>query len=54
MNKRPQAERCNHAQVHLHIRRQRKLGERMIGDHDRPRRVDLIATGLALIALAIF
>lgn len=53
MTKRPQAERCNRAQVHLHIRRQRALGERLIGDHDRPRRIDLLITGLTLIALAM-
>lgn len=47
-----QATRCNRAQVQLHIQRQRALGERMIGDTDAPRRLDLIATGLALIALA--
>jgi len=50
-----QATRANLAQVQLHIRRQRKLGERMIGDHDQPRGWELAASaffvGLALIGM---
>jgi hypothetical protein len=52
MSRRPQATKANRAQVLLHIRRQRRLGERMIGDWDQPTRLDLAVTGLALLALA--
>lgn len=48
---RPQATRARRAAVHLHMRRQHLLGERLIGDHDRPRRVELLATGLVLVAV---
>lgn len=47
----PAAERCTTNHVHLHIARQRKLGERMIADHDRPRRLDLIVSGVAFATL---
>lgn len=49
--RKPAAERCTDAQRELHVARQRHLGERMIGDHDRPRRLDLIVSGVAFIAL---
>lgn len=45
-----QAERDSAAQVELHLKRQKALGERMIGDHDKPGRWDLLAT-LAMIML---
>lgn len=50
-----QATRANQAQIQLHIRRQRTLGERMIGDNDNPRGWELAASafflGLALIGM---
>ncbi len=50
-----QATRANQAQVDQHIARQRKLGERMIGDNDKPRGWELAASafflGLALIGM---
>lgn len=51
MSRRPQATKANRAQVELHIRRQRALGERMIGDWDKPTRLELAVTGLALLAV---
>ncbi len=51
---RPQAERASKAQVDLHIQRQRALGELMIGDRDKPHPVELLATGLAILALLCF
>jgi len=55
MNNR-QAKRANTAQVQQHIQRQRDLGEKMIGGHDRVRWSELLATGavLALLALSTF
>lgn len=47
---RPQATRANSAKVHEHITRQHKLGERMIGDSDRVRIIELAVTGAILIA----
>lgn len=47
---RPQAERATDAQVDLHIQRQHALGERMIGDNDRPRWPEMLATGVLLVA----
>lgn len=47
-----QATKASRAQVELHIMRQRLLGERMIGDWDKPTRLELVVTGLALIAMA--
>ncbi|QRE00625.1 hypothetical protein [Pseudomonas phage Itty13] len=44
-----QAERATPAQVQQHIERQHALGERMIGDRDMPRPVELIVTGLLLV-----
>ena len=50
-----QATRANPAQVDLHAKRQRTLGERMIGDNDNPRGWELAASafflGLALIGM---
>lgn len=48
---RKQAERCTTNHVHLHIARQRNLGERLIGDHDRPRRADLAVSSIAVVVL---
>lgn len=53
MTRRPQATKASRAHVMLHIKRQRNLGESMIGDWDQPKRWELIVTGLALIALAL-
>jgi len=50
--KRPQATKCNKAQVEQHIQRQRDLGELMIGDNDMPSRWDLLAT-LGMVALML-
>lgn len=52
MKRRPQATKANPAQVDLHIQRQRRLGERMIGDWDKPTWLELTVTGLVLLALA--
>lgn len=49
---RNQATKASPAQVDLHIRRQKLLGERMIGDNDQPGRWDLIVT-LALIVFIV-
>lgn len=47
-----QADKASLPQVELHIKRQRKLGQRMIGDFDRPGWPDLIVTaGLLLLML---
>lgn len=50
-----QATRANRQQVEQHIQRQRTLGERMIGDNDKPRGWELAASaffiGLALIGM---
>lgn len=52
---RAQATRATRAQVLLHAARQRRLGERMIGDTDAPRKADLAVTGLVLgLVLLIF
>lgn len=50
---RAQATKASRQHVELHIKRQRRLGERMIGDHDRPTWIELAVTGLALIVLAL-
>ena len=50
-----QATRANRQQVEQHIQRQRTLGERMIGDNDKPRGWEFAASaffiGLALIGM---
>lgn len=43
-----QAKRANPAQVQQHIQRQRDLGEKMVGGHDRVRWLELIATAIAV------
>lgn len=48
-----QATKDNRAQVELHIARQRNLGERMLGDNDKPSRWDLLVTLLA-VGLVLF
>lgn len=48
---RKQATKANRAQVELHIQRQRRLGERMIGDNDQPTRLELAVSGLVILAL---
>ena len=48
-----QATKANPAQVDLHIRRQRNLGERMIGDHDKPRKWDLIISLGCLVIIVL-
>ncbi len=50
---RPQAERATPSHVGLHIKRQRQLGERMIGDHDRPRKWDLLISLGALLVILL-
>ncbi|MND20879.1 hypothetical protein D3C76_47820 [compost metagenome] len=47
-----QAERASRAQIDLHISRQHALGERMIGDHDKPKARELVASML-ILAVAI-
>lgn len=49
----PQATRCTNEHVELHALRQRTLGERMIGDNDKPRRWDFLVTAIA-VGLIIF
>lgn len=48
-----QATKANRAQVEQHIRRQRDLGECMIGGPDRVRFPELWITGCALAGLII-
>lgn len=48
---RPQATKANTAQVQQHIRRQRLLGQRLIGDSDRVRIIELVVTGAILITV---
>jgi len=50
---RKQATKDNAAQIELHIQRQRTLGERMIGDNDKPKAWDLLATA-AIVGLILF
>ncbi len=49
-----QATRANAAQVQTHIQRQRALGERMVGENDKPRPLELIVTGAALVLMLCF
>lgn len=44
-----QAERCTKEHVALHIKRQRALGERMIGDNDEPHWSELIVTMIVVV-----
>ena len=48
-----QADKTNRAQVELHIRRQRKLGERAVADHDGPRWPDLAVTGILVLCIGV-
>lgn len=48
-----QATKGTRNQVLMHIIRQRNLGELMIGDHDRPRTLDLVVTGLVVLAVLV-
>lgn len=50
MNK-PMATKGTRPEVLLHISRQRTLGERLIGDHDRPRMLDLVVTTVLVLAV---
>lgn len=50
---RKQATKASPEHVDLHIRRQRSLGERMIGEHDRPRKWDLIVTLVAIVIIVM-
>lgn len=54
--KKVQAKRANRAQVEQHIQRQRDLGEKMIGGHDRVRWIELLATAVVvgLLVLSTF
>lgn len=49
-----QAERCKQSEVEIHVARQKKLGERMIGDTDRPRLADFAITGACIVALLAY
>lgn len=51
-----QAEKAQAVQIDQHIARQRNLGERAIGDHDKPRRWELAAVTslLVLIGFGLF
>lgn len=46
-----QATKNSRAKVELHIERQKKLGERMIHDNDEPTAIDLIVTGMFVLAV---
>lgn len=48
-----QATKATPAQVRLHIARQRALGERLIGDHDRPRWFELFVTALMVVCMLV-
>lgn len=48
--KRPQATKASTPAVELHIERQRTLGEKMAGDHDRPRLIEILAVSAVVIA----
>lgn len=50
---RQQATKASREHVELHIERQRVLGERMIGDHDKPRKYDLIVTLMAIVIIVM-
>ncbi|WP_313453365.1 hypothetical protein [Stutzerimonas nitrititolerans] len=49
-----QATRCSNAQAQLHSARQRTQGERLIGDHDRPRALDLAGSAAFLVAILLY
>lgn len=46
-----QAERVQPQEVKLHIERQKALGEKLIGDHDRPRWPELAFTAIVLAGI---
>jgi len=47
-----QAVKCSEPHVKLHIKRQRALGEKMVGEHDMPRPIEmLVVTAVVLLAL---
>jgi hypothetical protein len=48
-----QATKATPAQVRLHISRQKALGERMIGENDRPRLVELAVTILLVACVLV-
>lgn len=50
---RPQATRCNRPDVLLHIARQRALGENMIKGSDSPKKIELIVTAVAVLAVLV-
>ena len=50
---RTQATKATRAQVEHHIERQRALGELMIGEHDRPRWVELVVTGAMVVCVLV-
>lgn len=49
----PQATKASNEKVRLHIARQRALGELMIGEHDRPRWVELVVTGALVVCVLV-
>lgn len=48
-----QAEKSTRAQIELHLMRQRNLGERMAGDHDKPRMWELAAVTALLVFIGV-
>lgn len=51
---RAQADKVNIARVRLHIWRQRRLGERMVGEQDYSRRPEILGTAIMILAMLIF
>lgn len=49
-----QAERCDRYEVKKHIYRQRTYGARLIGDHDRPRPIELAATLAMVVCVSLY
>jgi hypothetical protein len=48
-----QATKATQAKVRLHIARQRAMGERMIGDHDSPRWLELFVTAIMVVCVLV-
>lgn len=49
-----QAERATDAEIKIHVERQKALGQKMVGETDRPRASELLFTLAGLIGMAIY
>lgn len=49
-----QADKVNKARVWLHIWRQRRLGERMVGERNYSRIPETLATAAGLLAMLVY